>query len=80
MSSEPTRVYEKPDVRVEWRPELCVHCGICIQELPEVFNLDSRPWVDIEGATAERIVQQVERCPSGALSLGAATGGLERVY
>lgn len=70
--SEPTRVYKKEGCVVEWRKELCIHCKTCITELPEVFNADARPWVNVEGALADRIREQVGRCPSGALALGGS--------
>jgi len=36
--------------------------------LPEVFIAKEKPWITPEGATTEKIVAQVIRCPSGALS------------
>lgn len=68
--SEPTRVYRNSKIAVEWRPELCTHCKLCIEGLPAVFNLDARPWVNIDGAFPGEIRNQVNECPSGALSLG----------
>jgi putative redox protein len=35
--------------------------------LPQVFKPALRKWIDPEGAPAERIEQQVAKCPSGAL-------------
>lgn len=66
---EPTRTYTKDDLKVEWYPELCIHCTRCITELPTVFNLEAKPWVNLDGASKERIEQQVTDCPSGALKL-----------
>ncbi len=63
-----TRVYKKEDICVEWRPELCTHCEACVNGLPQVFDVDKRPWVNVEGASKEEIINQVEQCPSGALS------------
>jgi uncharacterized Fe-S cluster protein YjdI len=63
-----TRTYENGEIRVIWRPDLCVHSGVCVRGLPEVFRPGDRPWIDLGGATSDRIVEQVEQCPSGALS------------
>jgi putative redox protein len=70
--SPPTRVYKTDEVTVEWRPELCIHCQACITGLPEVFDMAKRPWVNISGASADKIRRQVGECPSKALSLGGA--------
>lgn len=68
--SQPTRVYSNGEISVEWRPELCIHCQACINGLPQVFDLNKRPWVNIHGATTEEIRKQVTECPSAALSIG----------
>lgn len=67
--SDPTRSYDNGEVIVEWRKELCVHCEVCVIGLPQVFNVNKRPWVDVSTATTEQIVSQVELCPSGALRI-----------
>lgn len=63
-----TKRYSNGEVTVVWQPHLCAHSTICFRELPEVFDPRLRPWVRIDGAPTERIVEQVKRCPSGALS------------
>jgi len=63
------RTYTKGTMRVHWDADLCTHCGECIAGLPAVFNLNERPWVNLAGASAEEIRQQVGQCPSGALSI-----------
>lgn len=60
--------YTKGDVTVVWKPEECIHSTKCWKGLTEVFNPKKRPWIDMEGAEAERIMEQVAQCPSGALS------------
>lgn len=67
--SEPTRSYDNGEIVVEWRPELYVHCEVCISGLPQVFNLQARPWVNVNAATTEEIRNQVRQCPDGALSI-----------
>ncbi len=64
----PTRTYSNGEIRVFWRPDLCIHSGVCVQGLPGVFSPKRRPWIDIHAAPSERIAAQVDRCPSGALS------------
>ena len=61
--------YTNDKVTVVWKPKLCIHSAICFKGLPEVFDPKVRPWVNINGADAERIIEQVGRCPSGALSI-----------
>jgi uncharacterized Fe-S cluster protein YjdI len=60
--------YSNDDVTVVWKPETCIHSRICWTGLLEVFNPSKRPWVNIGGADTERIIEQVRKCPSGALS------------
>jgi uncharacterized Fe-S cluster protein YjdI len=67
MSKE-TLKYSNGEVTVLWKPDLCIHSGNCVRGLQEVFNPQTRPWININGAITERIVEQVKKCPSGALS------------
>lgn len=59
--------YESAGVIVEWRPHLCQHSGRCVGALPAVFNPKRRPWIVADAATADEVVEAVNRCPSGAL-------------
>ena len=63
-----TRKYTNGEVTVVWKPALCIHSGVCFTGLPTVFDPRVRPWVNVDGADTARIVNQVKRCPSGALS------------
>lgn len=67
--AKPTREYSNGEIVVEWRPELCIHCESCKLGLPNVFNPEARPWVNINGATSEEIENQVKQCPSAALAV-----------
>lgn len=60
--------YTNGEVTVIWKPDLCTHSANCVNGLGEVFNPQARPWVNMQGATSQRIIAQVETCPSGALS------------
>ena len=63
-----TKKYSNDDITVVWKPGICIHAGFCAGQLREVFDPKKRPWINMEGATTERIVEQVKKCPSGALS------------
>jgi uncharacterized Fe-S cluster protein YjdI len=65
---EKTKQYTKGDLTVIWKPSQCIHSTICWKGLIKVFNPRARPWVDMDGADTERIMEQVAKCPSGALS------------
>lgn len=60
--------YSNDDITVVWKPEICKHAGRCVTQLPGVFNLKTKPWVTIAGADTDTIKDQVNRCPTGALS------------
>ena len=60
--------YSNGKVTVVWEAKKCVHSGICAMGLPKVFRPRLRPWVRIEEADTDAIVNQVKKCPSGALS------------
>jgi uncharacterized Fe-S cluster protein YjdI len=60
--------YTNDEVTVVWKPKLCIHSTLCWKGLGEVFNPRERPWIKMEAATTDRIIEQVRKCPSGALS------------
>lgn len=63
--------YSNGEVTIVWKPDLCVFSKICWRGkngLLSVFNPKKRPWIDPFGASSARIIQQVNKCPSGALS------------
>lgn len=62
------REYSNGEVTIVWEPEACIHSAICAKGLPNVFRPKVRPWIRIEKAETEDLVNQVKRCPSGALS------------
>lgn len=62
-----TRVYDDGRIRVLWDATLCLHTGICLQMLPQVFDAAARPWVDLSAADAEQIAETIRACPTGAL-------------
>ena len=60
--------YSNGEVTVIWKPALCIHSGICAKGLPGVFDPRRKPWIDVQQADTNAIIEQVKKCPSGALS------------
>lgn len=63
-----TKEYPNEEVTIVWKQELCVHSTKCWKGLPTVFQPKERPWIKPDGAKSQQIVDQVNQCPSGALS------------
>lgn len=63
-----TKKYTNGEVTIVWKPNVCIHSGLCFRGLGEVFNPQARPWITPEGSTTDKIIEQVKKCPSGALS------------
>jgi uncharacterized Fe-S cluster protein YjdI len=64
--------YTNGEVTILWKPSKCIHSTICWKGeggLINVFDPRKKPWVNMEGASSDRIIEQVKRCPSGALSM-----------
>lgn len=60
--------YAGDGIEVGWEPKLCIHVANCIRALPQVFDPDARPWVNVEGASADEVAGAIESCPTGALT------------
>jgi uncharacterized Fe-S cluster protein YjdI len=63
-----TKKYSNGEVTVVWKPAECVHSGICFRGLGDVFDPRKRPWITLDKSTTDKIIEQVKKCPSGALS------------
>lgn len=60
-------VFSNKEITVTYEPHCCVNAGICARELSEVFRNSVIPWIDLDGAQTDVIVNQIKKCPSGAL-------------
>ena len=60
--------YSNGEITIKWQPEKCVHAGVCVKMLPNVYKPKNKPWITIENASTEELKNQIDKCPSGALS------------
>ena len=64
-----THEYPNGEITILWKPKLCIHAGVCVRTLPKVYNPKARPWITAANATTQEVIDQVAKCPSGALSI-----------
>ncbi|MFY0715111.1 (4Fe-4S)-binding protein [Seonamhaeicola sp. NFXS20] len=62
-----SKEFSNKDITVTYDPCICKLSGKCAEELSEVFSNSIIPWVNLENTETKRIIEQVKRCPSGAL-------------
>ncbi|MEZ4912091.1 MAG: (4Fe-4S)-binding protein [Saprospiraceae bacterium] len=62
--------YTNNEITIVWQAEKCIHSGICVRSLPEVYRPKEHPWINMEHASTGQLRKQVAMCPSGALSIG----------
>jgi uncharacterized Fe-S cluster protein YjdI len=66
-----TKYYKNDDITIVWKPSLCTHSTVCWKGesgLASVFNPMRRPWITPDAESSNRIMEQINKCPSGALS------------
>jgi len=60
--------YSNKEITIVWQPKLCQHAAVCVKSLPKVYKPKEKPWIAIENASTEALIEQINNCPSGALS------------
>lgn len=75
----PRRVYANAEIEVHWEPRLCIHTKSCVRLLPDVFDPDRRPWVDVDAGDTDpdAIAATVLTCPTGALHFRRLDAGAQ---
>jgi len=62
------RDYVGKEITIHDNRKICSHAKECVNNLPSVFKLGSKPWIDSDGSKMQDIINIVRKCPSGALS------------
>ncbi|WP_228852234.1 (4Fe-4S)-binding protein [Aegicerativicinus sediminis] len=67
MSPTNPNVYSNDEITVTYKPSACINAERCANELSNVFRQTVIPWINLDGAPTKKIVEQIKKCPSGAL-------------
>src|SRR5277367_3465122 len=68
--------YKGKAITVLFDAQRCIHAKECVHGAPEVFNINTQPWVGPDNAEAKAIAAVIKRCPTGALHFQAMDSGL----
>jgi len=60
--------YSNGKITVRYDEKVCSHAGKCVRGLPQVFDVQKDPWINVSGADVAALKQTIGQCPSGALS------------
>ncbi len=63
-----TKEYSNGEITVKWQPHLCIHSTVCFARLPKVFRPNKRPWIVLDEAETDAIIETVDLCPTDALT------------
>lgn len=61
--------YTNGKTTIIWQSDICIHCGNCAKGLPEVFKPREKPWIQMGQVDDQIIIDQVNKCPSKAISI-----------
>jgi CDGSH-type Zn-finger protein/uncharacterized Fe-S cluster protein YjdI len=72
MANHPKK-YRGDVINVSYDIKRCMHAAECVKSgLTQVFDMNRKPWVNPDGAAADKVIDVVEGCPSGALQYAFA--------
>jgi uncharacterized Fe-S cluster protein YjdI len=60
--------YSNEKIAVRYDEKICIHAGKCVRGLPQVFDVEKNPWINVNAADVDAIKRTIAQCPSGALS------------
>lgn len=68
MEKEKVQEYNNGEITIIWKPKKCIHSAVCVTTLPKVYKPGDKPWIRIENASSNELKEQINKCPSGALT------------
>lgn len=67
--SKMVQKYQKDELEISYDPNICTHAANCVNGFPDIFNIENKPWINLDTATMEKLTESVKNCPSGALKM-----------
>ncbi len=67
-TNEIRKEYTNGELTIVWKPGKCIHSGICVNTLPDVYHPKEKPWIQPEHSSTAMLKSQIHKCPSGALT------------
>src|SRR4051794_22272124 len=58
------QTYAADGITVTFDPDVCIHSGVCVMGLSDVFDIKRKRWIRPELQPADVVAAQVMRCPS----------------
>jgi CDGSH-type Zn-finger protein len=68
MIKDKRKSYISKKITIYDNRKIYSHAAECVNNLPSVFKLNARPWINPDAAETEEIINTIRRCPCGALS------------
>ena len=62
-----TNEFSNDEITVTYEPSICIHAEKCAKELSSVFRTSIIPWINLDDAETNAVINQIKKCPSGAL-------------
>ncbi len=62
-----SKQFSNQEITVTYDPCICKLSGKCARELSDVFSNNVIPWINLDGTKSDKIINQIKKCPSGAL-------------
>lgn len=62
-----TNEFSNDDITVTYEPSMCIHAEKCAKQLSSVFRTSIIPWINLDNAETNTVINQIKKCPSGAL-------------
>jgi CDGSH-type Zn-finger protein/uncharacterized Fe-S cluster protein YjdI len=60
-------LYQSDEITVSYDLKRCIHAGECVRGLPEVFDVEKKPWIQPDRARAEAIADVIKKYPTNTL-------------